>query len=387
MRLAVLNRIGVLTDEERTEFADGLWSKLDSAKRLPADTYMLDFSFLHLPEPEPGKAKQNLSAFLLGQEIPRMAERIPDNRLKYTQSIGDQALRFFQQLRGATLPLLPAPELADKYIDWTPDQAVMFLEKAWSWWNQEKDLLTHPRLKDEVRDVKACFEGSLKVVGDIILPRLPAQTHGEDADRALALITGMRDAGISILEVLPATLFVTPERGKDVTQELRTGLLSSDEYEVRQAIFAVESWAAKFAKQRLVLALPCLLLDELVNKVRYRSQPALASGLGTIANMVKNTPQIFTQAHFENLVLTLEQLATETALEPASSAAFQEVEDKSKGVDLPDRPTCRRYAARLASNLAAFFRNKGESLPAALVRWESICMDDPLPEVRRAWKA
>src|SRR5207248_3035220 len=57
-RLAVVNRLDLLSDTERVEFGRALWSRIDSTKGLPADTHFLDFSFLHLPEREAGEAKR-----------------------------------------------------------------------------------------------------------------------------------------------------------------------------------------------------------------------------------------------------------------------------------------------------------------------------------------
>jgi hypothetical protein len=46
----------------------------------------------------------------------------------------------------------------------------------------------------------------------------------------------------------------------------------------------------------------------------------------------------------------------------------------------------RRWAGRLARALATARGARNETIPAVLSRWQTICANDPLPEVRQAWQ-
>jgi hypothetical protein len=382
-RLSALDSLNALNDNERLAFAEGLWMRLDPLKHLPAETYMTDYSFLHLPEPSPGRAKEMLAAYLLQNNVPPIATTTADGRLQYSMPVGNDASRFVENVVGATIPL--APKEPARFIDWTPEQASLFLDKVAKWWAQEKELLGKVSPGDELHTgILAVFEQMLEVFAHVILPRLPKARYSSDASRALEVLQEMGNAGVPLLGISPTLLFAEPELAEKVAEDIRAGLTAKAENTVRRAIFAVQAWALLPIRNDPPVSVPADLIEELVDRIFFRVPPALPSALATTGDIIHHIPALFGPPIVKKLLQALEQLVIETEISSLRSEASEPSEERII-ISPEERPSCRRYAAFLAANLSNTLTKVGEVLPPVLQTWDRIGNEDPLPEVRRAW--
>ena len=385
IRLSIADSLRLLSDGERARFGDGLWARVDSVKGLPAETHMRDYSFLHLPEPTPGRAKEALAKYLLSREIPAIATHTEDGRLQYTFPPGADIVDYIEDVVHATVPWCPRDP--EKFIDWSTDQAATFLDKIAKWWSDSKGLLARTSSDDEFDlAVRARFEEMLEVFAHVILLRLTIDAQPSEARRTIALLEEMENAGVSLVGIAPTILFADPGKAPEITEKIREGLAARTENPARRAIFAVLVWGLLPVRNKPPVSVPDVLIEGLVDRVFFRVQPSLVSALATVADLLSEVPGLFDSGLTDKLLIALRNLASETEVSSKPDEAASRLED-SVIIDLEERPSCRRHAARLAAHLAKLPIESTSTTPGILDMWREISRTDPLPEVRRSWRS
>jgi hypothetical protein len=383
-RVSALDSFGLLDAEQAKVFAEGLWSRVDAKKGLPADTYMTDYSFLHMPQPSEGMAKKALASHLLNRVIPAVATIADDGRLQYSMPIGTEAVRFTQDVVRATVPL--SPRNANQFIDWAPEQALRFLEMLSDWWQRSKTVFEKISKRDELyAEVTAVFEEMLEIFAHVILPRLPKATHPVAAGQALTILGEMEQSGVPLLGISPMLLFAEPDLFEKISSDIQNGLVAKGEDTSRRAIFAVQSWALLSVRSKPPHEVPSELVELLTDKVFFRTPPALPSALAAVGDMIDHLPELFGRELIEKLLQALKHLELETEIPTTQTAPFEATDEYA--IDVEERPSVRRYATFLASQLF-HLSDRSHGRPAAspvLKAWEEIGHKDLLPEVRHAW--
>ena len=377
-RLSTIDEMNLLSDEQSRRFAQALWSRLNPDTGMPTQTTMTMASFLFLPEPTEGHAKQTLAAYLLRSEIPKIAERTADGRLQF--SFPPVTAEFLSTLKNATIPL--SPKEPGRWIDWTPQEASVFLAKVEKWWGISKDLVGKQSHFDITDEISSTFERILEVFARVILPRI-SQADASVIRRAVDILSEIEAAGISLTPIGPAVLLIAPERELTLARALREGLAAQTENAARQAIFAVQMWALLPLRNKLSADVPATLITDLVDRIFFRLPPALASALGTVAELIRLRPRIFTSESVQKLIVALDSLMRETEI-PLAAAPDGALEDKIT-IPINERPTIRRYAATLARDLIEFLNQREEPVPSTLDSWREKTRRDILPEVERVW--
>jgi hypothetical protein len=387
LRLERLQEIDGLTSEENKAFGEVLWSRIDPNKGLPSDTGLLEFAFLMLPQGETAKAKENFRKYLLSTNFPRVVQRstTPDGKPRKSVDLGSQDNRYVYEWLGGTVPLFPQnDEEKQRFVDWTSDEVIQLLTKAVAWWDEEKGELHEPTgvsfsPSDILRDQ---FSSLIPLMAEVILPRLGTTEEKTNA-KALKLLSEMEQSGFCVLSALPMILFVDPDSYDEIAQKVRAGLNSTKQEEVRYSIFGLFNWLAHGIRKNIATP-PVDLLNELVNRVVTRRQPALNSAIGRLSVIVRRLPELLNEDQMESLCIALEYLIKETEL-----PARQDREAISKlctTIPIDERPEYRELGARLAYWLFVQFTSKNKTVPQILIKWKEICQSDPLPEVRRVWR-
>lgn len=390
LRLAKLHEIDGLTREENEVFGKALWSRIDHDKGLPSNTDLFDFVFLILPEIEKGRAKENFRKYLLSTDFPRMVQRsiTPDGKQSTSVAIGSQDNRYIREWLGGTVPLfLRNEEEKQRFVDWTPDEAIQLLKKAVAWWDDEKEL----REKDVTRsfyiNLRERFSGSVRlmlqiILSQIILPRL-AEVEEETKTLARKLLSEMEQSGFCVLSALPMISFIDPNSYDEIARKLRAGLNSMKQEEVHDSISSLFNWLVYGIRQSIPTP-PADLLNELVNRVVTRRQPGLDSTIGQLSVIVRRIPELLNESQMESLCVALEYLVKETELPDKQNR--ETISNLSIQIPVNDRPEYRKLAAELAYRLFIQFTSKNKEVPRILIKWKEICQNDPLPEVRQVWR-
>jgi len=388
VRLVKLYEINGLTTEESDAFGKALWSRLDSQKGLPSDTEFLDFGFLHFPETEEGLAKENFRQYVLSADFPRVVRHsiTPDGKRSKSVGIGPQDNRLIREWLGGTVPLFTRnEEVAQRFVDWTADEATELLRKAAAWWDDEKAELQEgsiagfPGIAGTLRQQ---FADLVPLMSQIILPRLVDVEEDETKDLARRLLSEMEQSGFCVLSALPVVLFIDPNSHDEIALKLRVGLNSMKPEEVRDSIIGLFNWLVYGNRQSIPVP-PADLLNELVNRVVTRRQPGLNSAIGQLSVIVRRLPELLNGSQMESLCIALEYLVKETELPNRQDRAI--TSNLFTVVPINDRPEYRKLAVELAHRLFVHFTSSNKEVPQILIRWKEIGQNDPLPEVRRAW--
>jgi hypothetical protein len=363
-RLAKVYDIGGLNVEEARAFGEALWSKLDS-RGFPEHTNFYLFAFLLLPEPQSGHAKGHLKQYLLSASFP-------------------QEKNYFKEWLYSTVPLFPDPEDKDKYIDWSSDEAAAFLEKLTSWWDDNKTKFKveddYDKSEDSLGDMSIFM--MLRLLSRVIIPRLDV-SDGRSKEAVRRLCSELEGTGFCIFPVLPLTLLDNPQAQNDVVVKLRSGMNSIKELDVRYSIFGLYDWLI-YGSRNILPSAPEDLLSDLVDRVIARRQPGLDSAIAHVSAIVHRLPELLNARHLDSLSIALNYLIAETRL-PSE-------EERAAGnktltvIPVSERSDYRMHVAELAYRLYEHFTKLGKEIPEVLLRWKDICQNDPLPEVRRAWK-
>ncbi|MGL5872978.1 MAG: SIR2 family NAD-dependent protein deacylase [Xenococcaceae cyanobacterium] len=299
----------------------------------------------------------------------------------------DRNLRHSKALEWFLLNLM----YGGKYINWTSKNAEDFLNTINIWWNTNKNNINeiynyksdffYKHLQQAIRAITSCLS-------KVILPRL-RDSEEDIKQQAKKLIAELEEVGISVLSILPMTLFIeTSDVFNNITRKLRLGLSSLNLEDVDSAIVGIEYWLI-CSQQKQIIDLPPELLNDLVNKVFHRRLPRLNFAIYILGHLIKKFPNILNQNQLESLLFSLEFILQETQL-PNNWQDWQESKlfnkDINTIIEIEDRPEYMRLTAYLALQLYQIFEGKGAEIPEILIKWKDASLSSVLPQVRRVWE-
>ena len=380
LRLGKLNDIEILTAEQQNLFALALWKNYDpdnSSNNLPEDTAYNVWGFLFLPEPEPGIAKDILSQYIIN-----LFTILDDN-----SSINNVST-YCTELLNSTSPLFNNDNYYSKYINWSSENVEFFLNKISNWWTKNKikisDLYKDPdpflyyNLLELIQVIRAC-------VSIVILPRIK-ESNDDHKQLAKQLINELENMDISILFVLPMTLFIeSADVINDVGKKLRFGLSSLDPEATENAILGLQYWLI-CSQQEQIPEPPPKLLNDLVNKVFHRKLPRLNFAIHILADILSKFPSILNEHQLETLLFGLELILQDIKL-PDDWVEWKLFnKDINSAIEIEDRPEYMRLTAYLALQLYEIYEKRDTELPQILISWKDASLNSVFPEVRKVWE-
>jgi hypothetical protein len=384
-RLNVLHSMGVLTEKEEADFGCALWARRSAVSGLPKDTNFYPHAFLNLEGPEPGRAMEAFRKSIRTRDFLRMTIGGDGENKVISFSLRHANDLYTRDILGATAPRLRDDNDARIYVDWTPEEITAFLQKIVQCWDDEKDELK--RVVSEGLDghfssiVTQRLEGWLNILARVVLPNIEA---ADEAGRQTArrLILEMDEAGGPAPLALPALLYVVPEDAEEVAAKIKARIDHNDADEVRAAALGVSLWL-EHASADDIPNPPEELLDALIARVVSRKQEAVDVVLISLRAMLQKSPVFFDEARLANLSSALCSLLEDTKLPDYKRREGEDRLGSAIPVELRARRRC--LAAQLAHRLYQEFGRRSIDAPDILERWQKMCSQNPLPEVRRAW--
>lgn len=382
-RLLSLYLLEALTEEETSSFGGVLWSRTDPTG-FPSDMQRnLKVSFLSLPSPTSIDVEALFRRHALSLDFSQVS--LPDGGLRL--SGGDEIVAL--ELHGGGFPMAAVgPERRLGPVGWSINDAKAMLRRMWERWKEERDALA--RYLDGGPDLGLMdglvdrFGDWLLLLADTILPRLK-EADDEIKGRVQDLLTGLEGIGISTSYAYPATLFLDEAAADQVTERLWKGLSSSEHGEAEEAIKATALWLTLREIDEGIPRPPDHLLEEIVNRIVARKKPALDAALVNVLYVLRGLPHLLGPDLLRALCVGLRYLREDTEL------PVHPDERDSGGTLSPlsvdDRPRYRRHSAAVAAAVVGEFERRGEQVPEVLEAWKLVGSEDPLPEVRRAWRA
>lgn len=380
--LNILHFLDALSEPQKSLFAEAIWSKIDEVTHLPEDTPLHEFGFLKLPEATSGQAKQAFKQYLSISELPALYSSSQVNGQEATSTSGLDHILFLNYLEGSW-DIISSRENKNIYIDWSDEEVVNILNKFSSWWHQEKEGLLDSRsslffIEDTIQKSIYYY---LQVLAKVILPRI-ANCREEQKEVLRLLIDDIESSGLCVLLVLPMTLLLDPGNINEVAQKTRIALASTQEKEVKMAMWGLLDWLLYNEFYNLPKP-PAYLLDDLVSRILTRASPMLDCALKTMSSIAYRIPHVLTDKHLTNLYAGLDCLLRETRIPTLTEIEFEK--SRNALIAVEDRPEYREHASRLAFSLYRYCVEQNKTIPNTLVSWRKASESDSLPSVRKIW--
>jgi hypothetical protein len=381
-RLVAIHQLDALIEEESKSFGEALWSRTDINGFPSGMTHAFRFSFLALPHPASIDVEALFRRYALSLNFSQVVSA--DGSLNLNIPYEHIAL----ECHGGRLPMAGLqPERRQGPVAWSADDARIMLQRMWERWNEEKDTLTQHLsggfdlgFMDSLR---TRFGDWILLLADTILPQLK-DAIDETKDRVQDLVTGLEEIGLTTSYVYPATLFLDETVGDPVANRLWENVTSHEPIEVEQATNAIVLWLTLRELDNQIPEPPDHLLEEIVNRTVARRMPGLGATLSNLLYVLHHSPDILRLEHLRHLCVGLRYLLEDTYL-PAPSEQ-PGITEAYSSLPVGERTRYRQHSAALASAISRDLQRRGQQIPEILKVWERVGREDPLPEVRRAWR-
>jgi tetratricopeptide (TPR) repeat protein len=371
-RLAWLHNAGLLSDSE-VAFGEALWRETSPDTGLPAVDSFYPHAFLLLPAPHHIDKAGVVKGSWLRLPFPRLATEtvLPDGRPVQSFGFPNKAGRHFESL----IRMTKRPWGTAELLVWSPDEARALLDKAVGWWAKEETEIGKwlGRRRGELGSGEPVMDQFVELLSEVVTPFLDVGA----APAVLRLLDGLERHGIPVLTAQAALA----GRGHHAAAEglakrIRASLAGDQEWQAENALDAVALWVLFGGEKG---SCPADLLDELVHRVLARRHPGLRQLLVWLTVITNKQPVVLAGARRTMLEAALGFLFSETRVAGLSA-------ESQSPFAAEERPDYRALAAGLAGAMFAQDLKVGASSSSVLRLWEAAGHDDPLPEVRRAWR-
>ena len=337
-KLFPLVKSGKLTPDELNEIGNALWDgTYTRPDHLPEHTVLPDWTFLMMPEPNPGVAEQCFRRRWL-----ESGSGNSDSREVLLQ-VGDSLK--FQKDYGYSLEI-------------TDDERKYIGEAVGQW------------LDEPLPQYSSSFPrhrpySSLSPILDVMPSILSIIDAGSvDVDRLFGRFRELTSSGIPAHAAASGFAELIPHRVEEIVEWLRIGLVSEDEDVIDSSFYGLFLWLMA-AEASSIANPPIDLVREIGLTIAARKRSSLASAL-QIAKWVFEEGTIKQQKAIEPLVtIGLNYLIRELRY-------GEETEDE---LDLPLLRLC-------STELAKSMNEKGYKSDEAVRQWLEVGGSDPLAEVR-----
>src|SRR6266403_3457427 len=147
----------------------------------------------------------------------------------------------------------------------------------------------------------------------VVLPRLAAEDK-ERVDLAIRVVSEIEARKIPMLSTLPGLARFRKDV-EIVAERLLKGLNSQDSKDVISAMHGIFFWAVH-SQNGIFPPIPERTISALAARILALRRPSLETALATMAQLVREAPQLIMERDLELLGTALQYLASETELPP-----------------------------------------------------------------------
>ena len=356
LRAALLVRSDCLTDDEKIEMGQALWSKSGITNPDIFTHKSIGWVYLVLPEHTQGQAERSFRAKFLSS-----LEGVDDDLSLAESSLYQVGLALDNaELSGYSLPLSTTEQ---KYLfDCIQVVAANLMGE------RETIRIGYPSQAQVTYGIRSIL-AKIEMPKDIATDLYEKTKSMRDMSDKKAYFDPISEAStVFIYVVMLGLIKAIPERVEEIAGWIRLGLASDDDLQVSQAISTLRSWmSASASDANSIVPPPEDLVREVGLVIATRRKVALQSAL-SIANWIFESGDT---AHRE----TISQMVLQGLSYLAEELRYDRQYDDDDSV-----PTVRFLCAQLAKSMA----QKGYADSPAISQWLEIAKDDPLPEVRYA---
>jgi len=340
LRLLVLFRMHLLTDQQSTAFGQALWSKRESNSSFPQDTGLAPHVFFDIPGHDQADVERVFRINVVAKAVSGSAG--PDELREIAAACREKG----DGTRTLNLASDEALKIFDFLLAWKPRAIPIDLD----------------RYNKKMTDLF----GSLLV--EAILPAVSAESLGPD--RIEQLFSNFRNGTLgSGLIAAPDFVRLDSSRRDRVIDLVRRVVFSRKSDAVVYGLGAIQRWRL-LGSRDLLERLPIELTQTVVAVLTSTREPWLSSALYIAERLLKDGA--FNDGDKDELVFTLERLLLETAYSSLDSA-------DERAINITH---VRTRCVKLADALM-----KQGVISEALQSWVDNSKTDPVPEVRYALSA
>ena len=380
-RLIAARQAGFFADAHDCRFGSLLWADTGDSG-LPNLPNLLSSAVLDLPIPPSIPAQDRVKRYILSCPVSLATKPGPQGMISIASPFG-WSQRFLREAIMASKPIISFRGEPLVGVEWTAEEVEQLYRQAKGWWEHDKRAVKTPE-----RRKGSGFPGGNAVLnegrelpqflGRVVIPYV-AWSDEKWQDLQLWL-RDLREKDIFPTSISPLILLHVPGMASNFESLVLGDLEFGEPEAVARAADAVRLWTHLAAAERIPL-FTRKVLRQLVCNVVFRRKIRPSYSVETVAHLLVEQPACFTEEDTELLIASLGPWNDALTIPVAEGSLGEFVEGS--------RPHLRRAVAGLAGALRKWreLKNFSDSEPAGIALWHTICSNDPLPEVRRAFLA
>jgi hypothetical protein len=373
-RVAGLNDLGFLSDQQKKEFADALWSQTDTVTGFPINTnfYKYGFAIGLFPHPE------------LIDPIMLFKQYIKNTAFPIQKGKKDKGVNITEGERGAMVvcvELLGSTKkpFTEKGIEWSLGEALELFGRLYDWWQADKGYLKAERDSSSwgsiSKEFQARFSKLVEILSETVLPQLSPKIDDETKSKLTSMLNELEENEVPCTTSKVATLVVFPEKLVEIVDAIYLKTIATNRKKVENAFEGIWTLLVLYSKGKIT-NLPSGILSPIIECIKYRRYPFLISAIQTLSNVIKYIPNNVTEKEIQDVLIGLDYLADET-----------DMFSKESPIENEDKLLTRLITASLASELCQMFTTKKMPITREIKKWRDICRDkEEYPEIRNQWR-
>lgn len=372
LRLEKLYKLNLLNNEDIKEFSRVLWSQIDENSGFPTDTYFYKFAFLDLPYPETFDPFAIFKEFILKEPIPIQSLK-KDKGVSMTG--GD--ISIFNEIINGTKSKFTDNDIA---VQWSEEETLNIFERLIEWWNYDKHYLKEDntiRIFGSIPDeFYSRFRNLVSIISIMLPPTLSIKEKEEVKSLMLQLFKEFDEYDITYLQAKSACLQLLDLNISSIYSNILDAISSKDNSKIIDSINAILEILNLYNGSIESNDELDKMLDILSDQIKWRREDALTSTLNAASTIVTRFPRYLNERFLQDILIGLNYLCDES-----------NPKNESINNDIGDRLSYRKSSAYLAFKLFLYYSKKEQSIPATIIRWQEICLDEnEFAEIRNQWR-
>ncbi len=388
-RLMVLLDMGVLSQEQETEFASAVWEGVsEQGDDLPKFDHYYPSVVLHLPERKPGEAARKVRSWLLSADLAEMGGHFdPKGDRRYRPDFLSKVGLSVETWNHATCPKwCEFPEGGnDRRLAWSAEESAKTVRSAIELWINQKGELQYWEnaqsrfmLGSDLMTLRKFFLALSTLITKTLIPYLDR----ESVDLYSAIeetLVDMLDKKVPVQRNLHMLLWLDQQKVDLVLKSMTAGMHSKDRLMSVNSFVGVRDWALMAeCLKKPEIGVPEVVRRSFLAIMLTRDTPAYDTLIKVNWSIVKELPDFYSRDDKDLLCEVLGALLNQSSI----CAEGQEPEPEGAVTDDLDSFVS---ASQLAAALFEDYEERAAETPEILQRWRELTINMRLPELKQAW--
>lgn len=341
-RLVRLTLWGCLTEIEKNSAALALWDKGYTDKDfLPGGTSLYDWTFLLLPESEPGLAEQGFRNKWLGPQVPKSEKDVNELFMQ----VGYALMNLRKHHRPLSLTIEECDRLTKVVEAWTMQPLI-----------SAKDPFDNNKRHDGITGLQF-------LLSEIHLP-------SSIAEALFTKVATLNQTDTPAFRIFHCLAKLLPDKISDITLAMRVGLSSNNMTQSEDAVLGLHFWLRAASDEALSIPTPP---DDLLREIGV----IIATRRSGVLNRALQLARFVFTSGTKEQRNTMAQLTLHGLYYLSEELRYDRGHDEETAMDIP----LLRWGC---AHLALAMLSSGFETDPTVKRWAEAVKDDPLPEVRHA---